>query len=289
MTRPQVVDTFMYHDEADVLELRLDTMAEAVDWFVLVQADVDHQNHAKPYRFDPADPRWSRWAHKIIDVRASGLPDTPHDEDPWAREWAQRDWTWTGLQRVPNLAPGDVVLHGDVDEIVRPEVARSVRPRARQFVSLVQTLYCFAVDWQHPEPWGGTVAVTVDTASQLGDRLYVNGQMYHPGAWQLVRNQRNGLIGPNFADLGGGWEVVPVWDAGWHFSWLGGRDEQLAKLERFCHPEITERVLPGMTADRFLREGWHTDGVKLLPVDVDESWPPYVYEFRCPESWWRPR
>ena len=41
MSRPLIVDTFMINDELDMLECRLDTMAEAVDWFVAVEADVD--------------------------------------------------------------------------------------------------------------------------------------------------------------------------------------------------------------------------------------------------------
>lgn len=283
--RPKIIDAFMLNGEFDILELRLDTMGDAVDWFVVVQADVDHQNHSKPYHFDSTHPRWARWADKLVDVRATDLPTTEHDADPWAREWAQREWVWQGLAQVPNLSADDVVLHGDVDEIVHPLYARNVRPKPRQFVAFGQRLHCFAVDWQHPDEWGGTVAVTVETAMACGRRDLSIG---HPGAWQIVRNQRNGLISGNFPDPQH-WRWQGMADAGWHFSWLGGKAATLAKVGSFCHPEIADRTLAGLEADRFLREGFHVDGRRMIPVEVDDTWPAYIYERRCPESWWRPR
>jgi hypothetical protein len=35
--------------------------------------------------------------------------------------------------------------------------------------------------------------------------------------------------------------------------------------------------------------GLHVDGTKMLPVDVDATWPRWVYERRCPANWFRPR
>jgi len=290
--RPLVIDTFMVNRELDMLELRLDTMAEAVDWFVAVEADVDHQDHPKPYHITEVlatTDRFDAWRDKLIVVQATDLPHWDHQADPWSREWAQRDWVWAGLRQVPGLQGNDVVLHGDIDEICRPLYVRNVRPKFREFVTFSQALHCFAVDWLHPEPWGGTVAVTVDTATACGERAVVGDLVYHPGAWQIVRNQRNGLIAPNFAGRGAGWRVTPLFDAGWHFSWLGGRDAALDKLGSFCHPEIEHRTRAGLEQDRFMAEGFHVDGTKMAPVEVDETWPPMIYERRCPESWWRPR
>ena len=72
MSRPPVVDTFMVNDEFDILQMRLETMSPAVDWFVAVEADVDHQNHPKPYRLSENLDRFDFWADKLIVVQASG-------------------------------------------------------------------------------------------------------------------------------------------------------------------------------------------------------------------------
>jgi beta-1,4-mannosyl-glycoprotein beta-1,4-N-acetylglucosaminyltransferase len=312
----------MFSNEFDMLQMRLEEMEPAVDWFLVVEADVDHQNHPKPYHLSENLERFSPWRSKLIVVRATGLPTTEHKADPWAREWAQRDWVWEGLKQVPGLAPTDIVLHGDVDEICRPFFVRNIRPKAREFVAFGQRMHCFAVDWQHPEMWGGTVAVTVETATMIGERREVDGVLWHPGAWQIVRNQRNRIVPTNFYQ----WEprrvcpecrgsrrapvedwsedlcrscwgvgtvtdlkFMPLHDAGWHFTWLGGQEAQQAKLESFCHPEVAQRIQVGLTNDTYMTEGFHADGTKLLPVDVDDTWPAMIHERRCPESWWRPR
>lgn len=288
MARPQIVDTFMYNNEADMLACRLDTMASAVDWFVAVEADVDHQDHPKPYHLSENIGRFAEWSDKLVVVRATGLPHTPHGEDPWAREWAQREWTWKGLEQI-GVSGTDIVLHGDVDEICDPLFVRNVRPRSREFVTFGQYLHCFAVDWLHPDEWGGTVAVTVETARQCGERVEQDGVVYHPGGWQIVRNQRNGIVPPNFIGRGSGWTHKVFHHAGWHFSWLGGKDAALAKLGSFCHPEIAERTLDGLMSDFFLTEGYHVDGAKLEPVDVGRGWPKWIREGHAPASWFRPR
>lgn len=290
MSRPLIVDTVMFHNEFDMLECRLDTMASAVDWFVVVEADVDHQNHPKPYYLSESLGRFDEWRSKLIVVRATDLPERAHQsEGEWTWEWAQRDWTWRGLEQIPDLSGSDIVLHGDVDEICHPLFVRNVRPGRREFVAFEQRWYSFAVDWAHPDPWGGTVAVTVDTARDCGERLVVDDYAIHPGAWQVVRNQRNHLMPTNFEHLGTGWRRTGFSESGWHFTWVGGRESAIAKLGSFCHPEVADRIEVGLRSDRFMYEGFHVDGQRLTPVDVDETWPAYIQQRRCPESWWRPR
>ena len=39
-----IFDAFMFNDELDMLEMRLTELSGAVDFFVAVEADVDHQD-----------------------------------------------------------------------------------------------------------------------------------------------------------------------------------------------------------------------------------------------------
>ena len=79
---------------------------------------------------------------------------------------------------------------------------------------------------------------------------------------------------------------------GWHFSWTGqgGPAWQAAKLdEATCHTEILGTAEAGL-----IRSGarWATaqdgGGLPVRPVTVDETWPAYIYERRCPAAWFRP-
>jgi hypothetical protein len=279
MTRPLVIDTFPINNELDMLEMRLETMDSAVDFFVAVEADVDHQDHPKPYHITENLDRFDAWADKLIVVRATGLPTLSEDDDAWAREWAQREYAHDGILEVASRVDIDgdtIVLHGDLDEICRPLFVRNVRPKPPQrptllpdgsvdlgFVSFDQRGHFWAVDWLHPDPWGGTVAGTLNQLARIG-------------RFQKMRNLRN-------------WNPATLHDSGWHFSWLGGKNVTKRKLGSFCHPEVADRTGVGLESDRYLREGLHLDGRVMKPVDVNDEWPAYIVERRCPTDWFRPR
>lgn len=255
MTRPRIFDTFMINDELDMLECRLYELQD-VDRLVhvAVEANVDHQDHPKPYHLSDNLDRFAAWGDRLRVVRASGLPTAQQDPDAWSREHAQREWAGAGMG---DADPDDIVLHGDLDEIPTELVVRNVRPRGA--VAFEMRCYSMAVDWQHPDPWNGTVATTagkVSTFSALRD-------------------------GRNFSPR------IP--NAGWHLGWLGGPDAQLRKLNSFCHPEIAGRTLDGIERNLWLSEGWHVDGRKMIPVVVDGSWPRWIVEKKCPPSWFRDR
>jgi hypothetical protein len=127
--------------------------------------------------------------------------------------------------------------------------------------------HCFAVDWLHPENWRGTVAGTAATVKALGDRMF-----------SKMRDTRNFAPCPPH-----------MHDAGHHFSWVGGNEYGWRKLASFCHPEIERQVRDGLAGDIFYRDGWHVDGSKLAPVDVDDTWPRWIAERSCPDVWFRPR
>lgn len=259
--RPLRIDSFMINDDLDVLECRLVELGPVVDWFVAVEADVDHQDHPKPYHLSANLDRFAEWKDKLVVVEATGLPTYSQDPDAWSREYGQREHVWTGLREI-GAGPDDIVFHGDIDEIPNRLWARNVRPSGTKVFGCKQTLYSFAVDWQHPDPWFGTVAARVAAIRSFG----------------ALRNMRNPVNG-----------AEPV-HGGWHLSWLGGTDANWRKVGSFCHPEVLERIERGLVdGNWFLREGIHADLKQMTPVDVDHSWPEYIYKRRCPDSWFRPR
>lgn len=266
MTRPLVVDTFPFNNELDILQMRLEELYDAVDRFVLVEATKDHQDHDKPLWYMEHRERFAPWADKIVHVVAGPMPSMAEDNDPWAREHAQREFIADGLAAI-GVTDNDVILQSDVDEIPMALHARNVRPGGKAW-SFGQRGHFWAVDWLYPEPWFGTVAATVRTISAL-----------HPThRFAYMRDLR--LVCECPPHLQG---------AGWHFSWLGGAAAAMRKVGSFCHPEVEDRIVNGLASDRFLRDGVHVDGKQMLPVEVDDTWPAFIRERRCPETWWRKR
>lgn len=261
-----IVDAFPFHDELDILEMRLTELYDWVDAFVLVEADVTHQDQPKPFHYQEHKDRFAAFADKIVPVQATGLPTVNDDPDPWARELAQREFIAAGLRQLP-VDGATVVLQSDVDEIPRGILARNIRPRG--FASFHQRGHFWAVDWMYRPGWNGTVAATVGFLGGLNS----------PTPFGLMRNARNQCVTPP------GYE-----DAGWHFSWLGGPERAITKVGSFCHPEVEDEIRGAIDNDHFYwREGFHVDGEKMVPVDVDDSWPQWIVEGNAPDNWYRPR
>lgn len=263
----RIFDSFMYNGEADVLECRLYELAPIKNLIhIIVEADVDHQDHPKPYRFIEQMDRFAGYLDRIIYVQATGLPTAADDADPWAREHAQRDHIWTGLNRA-GAVDTDILLQSDVDEIPRVLQVRNVNPDG--LVVFGQRGHFFAVDWLYPEVWQGTVAAKVSTVRKL-----------EPRGMCFMRDARMTAECPTY-----------LRDAGWHLSWLGGNTAQKAKVGSFCHPEILKdgAIEQWLDDDAFYRNGFHVDGKRMRPVDVDQSWPRWVVDGHAPTSWFRPR
>ena len=266
MPRPLIVDAFPFHNELDMLECRLTELGDVVDWFVPVEADVTHQDEPKPSYLRDNWDRFSAWHDKLVPVWAVGLPSAKDDPDPWARELSQREHIATGLAEI-GVADTDVVMQSDVDEIPRALYVRNVRPGGR-FIPFPMRFHCWAVDWLHPSTWWGTVATTPAMLKKVGGAPF--------GHMRTLRNQLPPLPG---------WQ-----DCGWHFTWLGTADDAARKVNSFCHPEVEQRIRGSIANDNYYwREGYHVDGYKCAPVDVDDSWPRWIVEGRCPEYWFRPR
>ena len=265
MSRPKLIDCFMFNQELEMLEARLVEIGDSVDHIVIVEADVTHQDRPKPLHFMENRERFAPWLDKIVQVTATGLPKASDDPDAWSRENAQREWIGEGLARI-GVSSNDLIFQSDVDEIPRAFHVRNVRTKG--LMAFGQRFHPFAVDWRHPELWKGTVvgsAIAIKEASATRP-------------FSRMRDCRN--IAPCPPHMR---------DAGWHFTWVGGLDYAWEKLAAFCHPEIAARIDAGLKENVFFTEGWHVDGTKLKPVEVDASWPKWITEGHAPASWFRPR
>ena len=259
-----IFDTFMAggsESEIDIWECRFRELESVPNLHhVLVEAEVTHRGDPKPLWFKKHAERFAPWGERITYVRvpAESLPSAAVSPDPWSREYAQREYCHAGLGEAD---PDDIVLHGDADEIPSPGAIRALSSgKELPFPAVFQMRLCpYAADWVHPLPWHGTIRTRVRSV----------------GSFAQLRGMRNSL--------------PTIMAGGSHLSWMGGTPVHLAKLNTHCHLEMTETMKEDLRSGKCLREGWHLDGHKLEAVDVDETWPRWVFERQCPSSWFRPR
>ena len=72
-SRSMIYDCFMFCENLDLLELRLMTLYDTVDWFVLVEMGMTHTGKKKPMHFRDNQDRFSKYLDKIIQVRCEEI------------------------------------------------------------------------------------------------------------------------------------------------------------------------------------------------------------------------
>ena len=263
----KVYDCFLFFNELDLLEIRLNELKDVVDKFVLVECSLTHASKEKPFYFEKNKERFKGFLDRIIHVKVEDKPSIPpragrngtfhnrHD-----MEWFQRNCIDRGIKECD---PSDIILLSDIDEI--PSVnavleARKILENEDIFISLRQKFFFYylnglctndginSVDW-----WGTTVC------------RYSS----YPGA-QPLRDTK----GKNKKRIDQG---------GWHFSYLGGAEKIVEKIESYSHAEwdnnsiknherIKDRIDRGI--DLFDRPG----RPRQVYIEIDKSFPNYLFD-----------
>lgn len=257
----RIVDSFIFFNELDLLEIRLNSLNPHVDVFVLVEATQTFQGKPKPLYFAENRDRFAPFLHKIEHVVVKDLPETA---SPWDREHFQRDAILRGLD---GCGPDDLIVISDADEIPRPEAI----PRGLAYGEIAvlrQRLFYYklnmgCVEMSHM-PWSAVIRKgDLVSPAQLRERI--------------VSVHSSLLAGGDVHD-----QFRIVENGGWHFSYLGTPEETVAKIEAFSHDEYNSAEFKDVGAIRTaIGSGRDLFGRSLTFRRVpDSELPPYVLENR---------
>lgn len=262
--RPRVYDGFCFFNELNLLRLRLETLWDEVDVFVLVESTYTHAGKSKPLFYPKCDlgELASKIRHVVVDPRIEDLSDF------WVNENRQRNGIARGLE---DANQNDWLLVSDVDEIPRPESIRNYNPEifrrgAFEMVSFAYFLNnCSVQQSGRPVPWIGTKITTIKHL--WGYFGSVHGvRIFKPkGPWRAVARK--------WLDL---FSTQKISHGGWHFSWMSGVEAVIKKLESFAHQEFNNDKFknPESIVKRIQLGGDVLDlGAKFRVIPVDESFP----------------
>jgi beta-1,4-mannosyl-glycoprotein beta-1,4-N-acetylglucosaminyltransferase len=225
-----LIDCFPYFNEKELLELRITTLQDYVDGFLITDANRTHRGEEKPFTALKTLKELGI-SDENIQVLHVELPSSEQALDPWIRERGQRDALSVGLHMLPDDA---VFISSDCDEIPNPsrfpELLEVVAQQKEKFVRLSMSMHYGRADRQLITPsgelhdWRNAVVTTV-------------GQLKNFGTLSSVRACTDNYY---FGSL----------DAGWHFSWMGDSDRRLKKLKSYAHWE-TDHPEVEKTCERF--------------------------------------
>jgi hypothetical protein len=237
----KIFDCFTFHNELDILELRLKEHWDYVDYFVIVEGNKTFKGNAKPYYLLENWDRFNAFHDKIIHVRVDDLPDSsevdPNLPSTRCREHHQRNCIARGLSLAD---PDDIIMVSDVDELVRPEVWKNIRQNEYDLWAIKSPIFYFKFNFQlFQKPW---------------DEYYtIYNIATHAKHKYLGHNQRRlrDLILQNQWSLGrpvpGRFKKINVIEhGGWHFTYMG--DDNFAKNKVLSDStwewaEIEQRVI----------------------------------------------
>jgi len=276
-----IYDCFIFFNELELLELRLNELSGVVDRFVLVEATRTFSNQPKPLHFEENQGRFAAYANKIIHVVVTDSPDT---DDAWTIEHFQRNAIARGLV---HCRPDDWILVSDLDEIPRAEaVARVGREnpfRTTPFANAqhaalnapaVKAMFLRKgfrrlLRKRHPFVW---------EFEQTLHRHYLNCVSMEPRCWHGTRMVR-------FRDFScaeeirhSGYKIVP--QGGWHFTAMGGVERIREKVAAFAHQEYNrpEFMDPQLIAACIQRgESLFGQAERLEFVPLDDTFPAFVH------------
>jgi len=220
----RVYDLVIVNTELDWLEIRLNTLQEEVDYFVVLESTRTFTGKPKSLALNDNWERFEKFRKQIIyhvfeEPSESAMPE---NWDNWGYERYQKNAMFT--QVLPRLADdrapvqGDVLLMSDLDEVPKPESIALIRhcdfPRR---LTLKSRFYYYSFQWAaHNQAWDHPHATTYQG----------------PNDTILPEDLRYAL-----SDIAQG-ETQTIDNASWHCSsCFSTIEEMLVKMASFSHSE----------------------------------------------------
>lgn len=230
----------MFFNEVDLLKIRLSELTDHVDYFVIAEATETFQGNPKPLNFQQNKAQFSEYLHKIIYIPIDKHYGT---NDPWKREAFQRNQILRGLKKCQRE---DLILLSDLDEIPFAHNIERIESMIdeKEIIFVNHLMFRFHLNRFDPAytPWPGTVA-----------SRYATFRRYGP---EKMRQNKHGKFSI---------------EGGWHFSWLGGYDSYIEKLESYSHTEYNEEKFK-------TREYFEAEVRKYPLIPINRSYPKYVLQ-----------
>lgn len=250
----KVYDCFPFFNELDVLEIRFKELADTVDYFVLVESNLSHSGKPKPYYFEESKDRFASWADKIRHIKVEDMPDT---EDSWVREKFQRYCIERGLE---DMAPEDVVIVSDCDEIPRAEIVNMIKEDENDWDKYILYIpqYQYRLNYMKIFDRSKNANIMITRG-----RAFTNAQQEREYTFYWNQKPKDTV----FVDHGG-----------WHFTYLGDDEHAIQKIQNFAH---TETDTPDMVARHNIawfvdnKYGHHgpRDQERFEIVQIDDYYP----------------
>ncbi len=283
----KIFDCFMYFDEDIILDVRLNTLNENVDYFIIVESKFTHKGEKRNLRFNLNN--YQKFRDKIIylvyeeepiEVKAVNKNDTENEKstkyifNAIYRENGQRNFIIEGLKKADD---NDIILISDVDEIPNLKDI-NLRNFQEKLIFFNQEMFYYKFNLKLPNHnWVGTRSCKkkyLQSPQWLRNIKVRNYPFYRVDTYFSKTRYSN----IRFVDNGG-----------WHFTNLKSAEEIKHKLKSYLHHRefeinplstedienliINRKAIYDLTVDK--RDKKMGDGNQLEKYDLNKL-PSYI-------------
>lgn len=239
-----VFDAFPFFNELELLDIRLNTLNEVVNYFVLVESRKNFQRQFKPLYFDESKHLFEPFLHKIKHII---LDDIPDHLDAFSRDYYQKQAIFKGLT---DIKLNDYLIVSDLDEIWNPNIVLPYYIEKDTYEPYKLELRCF----YH---YINTEVITNKIISSFIIKYSA------PFDVRRIRSLQEPLIK----------------NAGHHYSSCGGPERIALKAVSYAHDVLDKRILDL----NYLKDALDKNEVffdrtseKLVTVPIDLDYPEYI-------------
>jgi len=269
----KIYDCFQFFNEDLALELRLNTLSEYIDEFVIVEATRNHAGQEKKLNFNINN--FLRFKNKINYIVVDDMPiNTETYKKDWAddhiRDQFQRNALFKGYK---NCSDEDLIMISDLDEIPNPKKIKEFNIK-NKYACFIQKNFHLKINLLNisSENWMGT---KICQKKYLKSPQWLrNIKVKKRPFWKFYKPKEP--------------QLIP--DGGWHFNnCLKSPYDILIKIKSGAHQEENKKEFTDLKRiEEKLKNNVDLFGRKFeyKKIELDESFPKYIIKNRSKFKSW---
>jgi beta-1,4-mannosyl-glycoprotein beta-1,4-N-acetylglucosaminyltransferase len=239
-----VYDVFPFFNELDILEIRLNSLYDVVDYFLITEATTTFSGNKKDLFLTDNFEIFEKFKDKIIVQIVKNVPNA----SPFERDWYQRNQAKDLLATMVN--DSDFILYGDVDEIPRSELIAKASAELSENIKIAHFAQDLNYYYLNLRETSGTLLSYMGEYDNTINKKWLGTTI---SQWAYAKNfSMTELRNPEHKMFG-----KRIDDGGWHFSYVGG--EYGADVESRARTKVLSAAHQELNTRKILREiGTHT-------------------------------
>ena len=260
----QLIDCFMYFDEDLVLDIRLNTLNESVNQFIIAEATRDHAGNEKKLNF--SYDNFKKFKDKITYLIIDDIPiDVKSKKKNWtANHWRDQHQRNSLVKGYEKYNDNDLIMVSDIDEIPDPKKISEFKIK-NKYACFLQKNFQSKINLQN-----------VTDQYWMGTKICQKKYLKSPQWLREIKTKKRAF-----------WKIYKprepqlIYDGGWHFSFLKKPKDISKKIKVYAHQEFSKKDFfdEKKIEDRIRKKKDIFDrDIKYKKVELNEDFPKYILD-----------